>query len=96
LNGDLDELQMVQSLEEAEDSGLLELWGASSMTLRQCDMMSLKEIAGKPKIWCNKNDRKSSLNKCNKCIKKTEAPKRAPRTLVGMILIILAIWGFFF
>ena len=63
---------MVRDLGEVGDFGLLELWGLPSMTLRSCDMLFIIEVDGKAKIFCEKKDRKGSLNKCLKCIKKSE------------------------
>ncbi len=67
-----DELQMVRDLGEVGNSDLLELRGLPSMTLRSCDMLFIMEVDGKAKIFCEKRNRKGSLNKCLKCIKKTE------------------------
>ena len=42
------------------------------MTFRQCNMMYLIEVNEKVKIHCSKKNKKQSLNKCMKCIKKSE------------------------
>ena len=44
----------------------------SGGTLRSCDMLFIMEVEGKAKIFCEKKNRKGSLNKCLKCIKKSE------------------------
>jgi hypothetical protein len=44
----------------------------SGKLLRQCNMLYLYDEGDKVKVWCEKKSKKSSINKCNKCIKKGE------------------------